>query len=71
MKQTEKIMTYAEMEKLALKHYNRGGDGFYECWDENDFNEYVNEFGPFTMKSALDLFRLYDQERRDIQGTAW
>ena len=52
-------MTYEELMTLALKHYNEGGDGVYECWDRQTFNEYVAEFGEITKKDALGMFRTW------------
>lgn len=52
-------MTYEELMALALKHYNNGGDGVYECWDRQTFNEYVAEFGEITEKDALVMFRTW------------
>lgn len=52
-------MTYEELMALALKHYNKGGDGVYECWDRQTFNEYVAEFGEITLADALGMFRTW------------
>jgi hypothetical protein len=52
-----KYLTYEDLIILALKHYNFGGDGIYECWDEKTFNEYVKEFGPITKEKAFQLFK--------------
>ena len=52
-------MTYEELMTLALKHYNKGGDGVYECWDKQTFNEYVAEFGEITLADALGMFRTW------------
>lgn len=41
-----------------------------ECWDENTFNEYVNEFGPITEKVALDMFDTAEQVWTDMRGYA-
>lgn len=44
--------------ELAQKHYNEGGDGIVECWDESTYNEYVFMFGAITRKTALQLIGL-------------
>ena len=63
-----KVLTYDEMMKLAIDRYDKGGDGFAECWDEKMFDEYVAEFGPFTKSSALKMFKLYKDCTNDIMG---
>lgn len=52
------ILSFPELIELAKKHYNEGGDGIVECWDENTFNEYVSLFGPLTQASAMRLVLL-------------
>lgn len=63
-----KAMTYKEFIEYALQHYTKGGDGFYECWDERTFNEYVSEFGSITKRQALAMFRLEREIERDMRG---
>ena len=60
-KTTQKGLTYEQFQKLAMKHYNHGGDDFVECWDEKMFNDYVNEFGPVTVRKALEMFGFMDE----------
>ena len=63
-----KNLTYDEMLKLALDHYEKGGDGFVECWDEKMFDEYIEEFGPFTRAKALKMFKSYQACTEDMMG---
>ena len=59
-----KAMTYEEFVEYAKKYYNNGGDTYYECWGQREFDEYVKEFGPMTKSKALSMFRTnYDIER--------
>lgn len=51
-------VTFTELVELAQKHYNEGGDGIVECWDENTYNSYISMFGPITRKTALQLIWL-------------
>ena len=53
------IVTFEQMQKIARKNYNRGGDGIVECWDRTSFNIYVDEFGPLTYKDVMDMIGLY------------
>ena len=61
-------MTYEEMEKLAMENYNNGGDVFVECWDEREFDEYVEFYGPMTEVKALELFAMWKDEFADMMG---
>jgi hypothetical protein len=67
----DKKMTYKELKKFALEHYEEGGDGVYECWDEKTFNEYVAEFGEITEEKALAMFHQYDEICKEYRATAW
>ena len=53
-----RAITYEELIDMAKKHYNEGGDGIVECWDEHAFNTYVEMFGPITERTAMSLIRL-------------
>ena len=61
-------MTYEELMALALKHYNEGGDGVYECWDRQTFDEYVAEFGEITHEDALKMFGVWESVWNDRKG---
>ena len=64
-------MSYEELMAFALKHYNEGGDGVYECWDKRTFDEYVAEFGPITKSKALKMFKEHDSIGAEYRATAW
>lgn len=53
----EKVLTFEDLQALALQHYNNGGDVIVECWDEQTYDFYVEEFGCITEKVALKIFR--------------
>lgn len=60
-------LTYEQFQKLAMQNYNKGGDGYVECWDEQMFNYYVSECGPITKAGAMRMFQQayeIDQEER-------
>ena len=61
-------MTYEELMALALKHYNEGGDGVYECWDRRTFDEYVSIHGKITREDALKMFGVWESIWNDIRG---
>lgn len=62
-------MTYEELMALALKHYNEGGDGVYECWDRQTFNEYVKVHGKITKKIAFEMFGVYKSVWEDLANS--
>lgn len=64
-------MSYEELMEFALKHYNEGGDGVYECWDKRTYNEYVAEFGPITKSKAMKMFREHESIVNEYRATAW
>jgi hypothetical protein len=66
-----KELTYEELIQFALENYSKGGDGVYECWDRQTFDEYVAEFGPITKKSALKMFKLNLEIWNEYQATIW
>jgi len=63
-----KPLNYKEFMDLSLKHYTTGGDGYYECWDERQFNEYVAEFGPITKRKALEMYKQSQSIEMDMAG---
>lgn len=65
-----KVLNYEELIDYALQHYEQGGDGVYECWDERTYNEYVKQFGPITKKKALEMFRLNKAIDDDYRAAA-
>lgn len=63
-----KSLSFAEFIQYAMKHYNKGGDGFVECWEQRDFDEYVRMFGPITKRKALSMFRTDYEIEMDRAG---
>ena len=63
-----KTLTYQEFMDYAKKYYNRGGDSFYECWDEKTFKEYTEQWGGITKGEALKMFRREYDHEKDVAG---
>ena len=63
-----KALTYEEFMALAKEHYNRGGDSYWECWDEKTFTTWVSEFGQITKTQALRWFREEYDHQKDVAG---
>lgn len=66
-----KKLTYKEAQRLALAYYNQGGDSFYECWDEKEFNEFLEIEGReyWTVGLMKSMFHMYDEVDRDMRGS--
>lgn len=58
MEKQQKSLTYAEFMELARKNYTKGGEVFFECWEEYQFDDYCNMFGAITEKKALQMFKM-------------
>ena len=64
-----KIITVEEVKKLAMEHYEKGGDVVIECLSDKDIQNYINgsteeyEFiKPYTTKKDwLNYFKLQDE----------
>lgn len=61
-----KKMTYEEFEAYALKHYEKGGDTFFECWDEKTYLYFHPE--GVTKSEALEMFRKELDHEKDVAG---
>lgn len=60
-----KALSYEEFIALARKHYTRGGDVAVECWEKDQFDYYVKEFGPVTAARALVMFRQWKSQEEE------
>lgn len=63
-----KYITYDELMKLAMRHYNEGGDAIYECWDQRTFDDYVAMFGPMTKAQALRMFTVNNDIEKEEEA---
>lgn len=63
-----KALTYSEFIEYAKKYYEKGGDGYVECWGQREFDEYVKLFGSITKSKALKMFRDSYEIERDRAG---
>lgn len=66
-----KALSYDDLMDYAKKHYCKGGDTVFECWDKSFYDDYVAMFGPITKSKALSIFRNYKAVEDDIRATAW
>ena len=64
----QKTLTYQEFINLSKQYYTKGGDGYYECWDERTFNEYVKMFGAITKSKALRMYKTAHAVYQDQLG---
>lgn len=66
-----KVLNYDEFIAYAMKFYNKGGDGYVECWGQKEFDAYVEQFGRITKEDARELFRIEYDIERDRMGWGW
>lgn len=72
MKNASKPLTYEEFIKLARKHYNKGGDTYFECWSKKEWDFYTSNFGSVTEQKALKMFRdSYEIDREHKAAAEW
>jgi hypothetical protein len=64
-------MTLEELNKLALKYYEKGGDVMIECWDSEEKQEFLDIHGSDAKKEALSLFDMWYHHAEDIRKTAF
>ena len=63
-----KVLSYQEFMDLSIQYYAKGGDGYYECWDEKTFDEYVKMFGGITKSKALNMYKMAYGVYQDRMG---
>jgi len=64
----EKALTYEEFITLAKENYTKGGDVAVECWERYQFEDYVKLFGPVTKTKALQMFRQWRSEEKELEA---
>ena len=64
-KMAKSKITVAEVKKLAMANYSKGGDGVIECMEDHEIQKAIDE-GWTTSKDWLKSFRLADSVYRDI-----
>lgn len=58
-------LTVADVRKIALENYNRGGDAIIECWTNDDIQNWIDNGGTRTaLKRMFSIFN--DQYSNDI-----
>lgn len=63
-----KALTYEEFIALAKENYTKGGDVAVECWEKYQFEDYVKLFGPVTEARALQMFRQWRSEEKELEA---
>ena len=66
-----KALTYEEFMEFSRKHYNHGGDAYFECWDRQAFDEYVKAVGEISTDDALQMYKFELEHERDVAGFVW
>lgn len=65
----DKKLTKEEIIKLALDHFEQGGDVVYSAWDDKDIQEFIDEDG--TEKGLMDMFKKYHSLYLDGKAAAY
>lgn len=60
-------ITIAEVRALALRHYDEGGDGVYECYEDDIIQEAIDE-GMNTEAHWLKDFKTFDSILGEVLG---
>lgn len=63
-----KALTYEEFIALAKENYTKGGDVAVECWEKYQFEDYAKLFGPVTEARALQMFRQWRSEEKELEA---
>ena len=61
-----KKMNFKEFAVYAQKHYEKGGDTYFECWDEKTYHEFYPD--GVTKTEALEMFHKELDHERDVAG---
>lgn len=64
----DKALTYEGLMALAKANYDKGGDGYFDKWDERVFNYFVENFGVITEATALAAFALAFEHEQEEQA---
>lgn len=62
------VITIDEVRKLALKNYENGGDGVYECYEDFQITEEI-EAGAITEADWLRIFDVFYSVGEDIRNS--
>lgn len=62
------VITIEEVRKLALKYYEDGGDGVYECYEDFQITEEI-EAGAVTEADWLRIFGVFFSVGEDIRNS--
>lgn len=57
------VLNYEQAKEYAKMNYRNGGDDFLETWEDYQFADYEEMFGPVTVKDMDALFRLYKSDQ--------
>lgn len=67
----EKTRYVAKLKKLAMENYEKGGHRAIECWDANDWMEFVSRGDKSPVVEFRKLMKLWNDQEEDIRGTAF
>lgn len=65
------MMTVEQLDELALKRYETGGDVFIECWEKAEKQELLDEQGDKALEFVTMLMDNWHDRAEGIRNTAF
>jgi hypothetical protein len=67
---TIKVLALIErLKAIAMENYEHGGDGFIECYDQDDWLRFVSRANGKPVTALRKSMKSYDAVRRDIENS--
>lgn len=58
-------MSVQDVRELSMLNYQRGGDVVYECWDDRDIQERIDD--GYTVEDWISFFEFYLASALDVE----
>jgi len=60
-----------EIKKFCKENYLNGYDRCVECWDESDYQEWINDYNINSVESFIESYSFMIERAEDIISTAF
>lgn len=70
----EELNTIEELKKFTRENYSNGGDVMVECWDNRDWEDFMDkckEYKKQPKRYLKEIMRIHDERRKGIENTAY
>jgi len=61
----------ADIKAFCLANYEAGYDAVVECWDAQDYVEFVEDWNISSVKGFVEAYAPVIDNRREIESTAF